>query len=183
MQDTTASVALTIPRPLARGDAAENLLAGEKDARKQADLLRVLGKIGDDTALSQMRRALTEPDQSVVDAAVRGLAEWPSASARDDAFAIAASSGNLTHKVLALRAFVRMVGLEPYRQPDAAASDLEKAMALASRPEEKKLVLGLLPRFPCERSLRVAESLQNDPAVKDEAKAAADRIRRSLGRR
>ncbi|MGZ7065963.1 MAG: hypothetical protein ACXVI6_06385, partial [Candidatus Aminicenantales bacterium] len=86
-------------------------------------------------------------------------------------------------KVLALRAFVRMVGLEPYRQPDAAAADLEKAMTLASRPEEKKLVLGLLPRFPCERSLRVAESLQNDPSVKDEAKAAADRIRGSLRRK
>jgi hypothetical protein len=98
-------------------------------------------------------------------------------------FAIAASSGNLTHKVLALRAFARMVGLEPYRLPDAAAADLEKAMALASRPEEKKLVLGLLPRFPCERSLRLAESLQNDTAVKEEAKAAADRIRRSLGRK
>ena len=183
MQDTTASVALTIPRPLARGDTAENLLAGEKDARKQADLLRVLGKIGDDTALPLMRRALTDTDQSVIDAAVRGLAEWPSASARDDAFAIAASTGNLTHKVLALRAFARMVGLEPYRLPDAAAADLEKAMALASRPEEKKLVLGLLPRFPCERSLRLAESLQNDTAVKEEAKAAADRIRRSLGRK
>ena len=183
MQDTAAAVALTIPRPLARGDAAENLLAGEKDARKQADLLRVLGKIGDDTALPLMRRALANPDQGVVDAAVRGLAEWPSASARDDAFAIAASTGNLTHKVLALRAFVGMVGLEPYRQPDAAAADLEKAMALATRPEEKKLVLGLLPRFPCDRSLRVAESLQNDTTVKEEAKAAADRIRRSLGRR
>ncbi|MGA2532167.1 MAG: HEAT repeat domain-containing protein [Candidatus Aminicenantales bacterium] len=183
MQDTVASVALTIPRPLARGDAPENMLAGEKDARKQADLLRVLGKIGDDTALPLMRRALVNPDQGIVDAAARGLAEWPSASARDDAFAIASSSGNLTHKVLALRAFVRMVGLEPYRQADAAAADLEKAMALASRPEEKKLVLGLLPRFPCERSLRVAESLQNDPSVKDEAKAAADRIRRSLDRK
>ena len=183
MQDSVAYVALTSPRPLARGDTAENMLAGEKDARKQADLLRVLGKIGDDTALPLMRRALVSPDQGVVDAAVRGLADWPSASALDDAFAIAASSDNLTYKVLALRAFVRMVGLEPYRLPDAAAADLEKAMTLASRSEEKRLVLGLLPRFPCERSLRVAESLQNDPSVKDEAKAAADRIRRSLGRK
>jgi len=183
MQDTAAAVALTIPRPLARGDAAENMLAGEKDAKNRADLLRVLGKIGDDTALPLMRRALTDSEKDVVDAAVRGLADWPAASARDDAFAIAATSSNLTHKVLALRAFVRMVGLEPYRQPDAAAADLEKAMALASRPEERKLVLGLLPRFPCERSLRVAESLQNDPSVKDEAKAAADRIRRSLDRK
>jgi len=183
MQDTVASVALTIPRPLARGDAVENVLASEKDPKKKADLLRVLGKIGDDTALPLVRRAMADPDKEVVDAAVRSLADWPTASARDDVLAIAASSGNLTHKVLALRAFVRMVGLERYRQPEAAADDLIKAMALASRPEEKKLVLGLLPRFPCEKGLRIAESLQGDPAVKDEAKAAADRIRGALGRK
>jgi HEAT repeat protein len=183
MQDTAASVALTIPRPLARGDAAENLLAGENDPKKKADLLRVLGKIGDDSALPLMRRALADPDKDVVDAAVRGLADWPATSARDDVFGIAAASENLTHKVLALRAFVRMIGLESYRQPEASVADLEKAMALASRPEEKKLVLGLLPRFPCEKGLRIAESLQNDPAVRDEAKAALDRIRESLGRK
>lgn len=181
MQTTVATVALTIARPLARGDAAENLLAAEKNQRKVVDLLRVLGKIGDDTALPLMRRALADQDKNVVEAAVRGLADWPAAAAKDDLAGVAASSANLTHKVLALRAFVRMVGLEPYRQPDAAAADLEKAMALATRPEEKKLVLGLLPRFPCERSLRIAESLLGDPAVKDEAMAAAGRIRQSLG--
>jgi HEAT repeat protein len=183
MQDTVASVALTIPRPLARGDAAENLLAGENNPKKKADLLRVLGKIGDDSALPLMRRALADPDKDVGDAAVRGLADWPATSARDDVFGIAAASENLTHKVLALRAFVRMIGLESYRQPEASVADLEKAMALASRPEEKKLVLGLLPRFPCEKGLRIAESLQNDPAVRDEAKAAVDRIRESLGKK
>ncbi len=183
MQDTVASVALTIPRPLARGAAAENLLAGENDPKRKADLLRVLGKVGDDTALPLMRKALADPDKDVVDAAVRGLADWPSASARDDVFAIAAAPGSLTQKVLALRAFVRMIGLEPYRQPEGAVADLGRALALSTRPEEKKLILGLLPRFACEKGLRTAESLQNDPSVRDEAKAAADRIRGSLGRK
>jgi len=183
MQDTAASVALTIPRPLARGDAAENLLAAEKDPRKRADLLRVLGKIGDDTALPLVRRAVSDPDKDVTDAAVRALADWPTASARDDVYTIAASSANLTHKVLALRAYVRMIGLESYRQPAGAFADLEKAMALAARPEEKRLVLALLPRFPCEKGLALADSLRGDPAVGAEAKAAADRIRRSLAQR
>ncbi len=82
MQDTVAGVALGIPRPLARGDAAESLLAAEKDPRRKADLLRVLGKVGDDTALPLMRRALADPDKDVVDAAARGLADWPTASAQ-----------------------------------------------------------------------------------------------------
>ncbi len=182
MQDTAASVALTIARPLVRGDAAENMLAAEKEPRKRADLLRVLGKIGDDTALPLFRKALADPDKDVADAAVRGLADWPSASAKDDVYGVAASSAGLTHKVLALRAYVRMLGLEPYRRPEGAAADIEKALTLASRPEEKRLVLGLLPKFPCESGLRIAESLQADAAVAAEAKAAADRIRRSLGK-
>jgi HEAT repeat protein len=183
MQDTVASVALTIARPLARGDAAENLLASENDPRRKADLLRVLGKIGDDTALPLVRRSLADPDKDVVDAAVRALADWPGAAARDDVYSVAASSGNLTHKVLALRAYLRMIGLEPYRQPEGAFADLDKAMALASRPEEKRLVLALLPRFPCEKGLTLADSLRADPAVGAEAKEAADRIRGSLAKK
>jgi len=180
MQDTVAAVAMTIPRPSARGDAAENLLASEKDPKRKADLLRVLGKIGDDSGLPLVRRALDDPDKGVVDAAVRGLADWPTASAKDDVYGIGASSADLTHKVLALRAYIRMIGLDTYRQPEGAVGELEKALALASRPEEKKLVLGLLPRFPCEKGLKLAESLESTPAIAAEAKAAADRIRASL---
>ncbi len=183
MQNAVASLALTIPRPLARGEAAENLLASEKDPRHVADLLRILGKIGDDTALPAMRRALADRNKEIVDAAVRGLAEWPDVSARDDVLGIAAKSDNLTYRVLSLRAFVRMVGLEPYRQPEAAVADLAQALSLSTRPEERRLVLGLLPRFPCEPGLRMAESLESDPSVAAEAKTATEQIRQALTKR
>jgi hypothetical protein len=73
-----------------------------------------------------------------------------------------------------------MIGLEPNRAPEGAAADLLKAMALAPRPEEKKLVLSLLGSFPCVMSLKAAESLLSDPTVADEAKLAADLIRKAL---
>jgi HEAT repeat protein len=181
MQDTVAAVARTIPRPLLRGNAAEALLPAEKDPKRKVDLLRVLGKIGDDTALPLVRKALSDPDKDVADAAVRALADWPDIQARDDVLAVAGSTSNLTHKVLALRAYVRMIGLEPYLRPESAVADLEKVLALSDRPDEKKLVLGALPKFPCPQALKVAETLAADPAVAAEAKLAADRIRRSLG--
>ncbi len=183
MEDTVATVARSIPRVTARADAVENLYGAEKNPQKRADLLRVLGKIGDDSALPAVRLALSDPDKMVVDAAVRALADWPTVTARDDVLAIARSTDNLTYKVLALRAYVRMVGLEPYLQPEAAVANLEKALSLAGRPEEKRLVLGTLPKFPCAAGLKIAQGLLSDPAVKDEAKAAADRIQRSLARR
>lgn len=181
MQDTVAAVARTNPRTLARGNVAENLLAGEKDPKKKADLLRVLGKIGDDTALSLIRAALSDPDETVVDAAVRALADWPTGMARDDVYEVARTSFALNHRVLSIRAFIRMIGLEPFRAPDGAVADLLRALAVSPRPEEKKLVLGMLVRFPCVTALKTAESLLADAAIAEEAKLAADRIRQALG--
>ncbi len=180
MDDTIAAVARTNPRELARAVEVKARLAGEKDAKKRTDLLRVLGKIGDDSALAMVRTALDDPDATVVDAAVRALADWPTTAARDDVLDIAGTSLVLNHRVLATRAYIRMIGLEPYRAPEGATADLLKVLALSPRPEEKKLVLGLLGRFPCVTSLKTAESLLADPSVAAEAKLAADRIRKAL---
>jgi len=180
MQDTVAAAARTNPRELARAGEVRSRLAGEKDPGKRADLLRVLGKIGDDSSLAQVRAALSDPDAKIVDAAVRALAEWPTDSARDDVFEVARKSVVLNHRVLAARAYVRMIGLEPYRAPEGAAADLLKILALSPRPEEKRLVLAALVRFPCVTSLKTAESLLADPEVAKEAKLASDRIRNAL---
>ncbi len=183
MQNAVAAVARTNPRPLARGNACEAMLQTETNPRKKNDLLRVLGKIGDDTALPLIRQALNDPEPTVVDAAVRALADWPTGMARDDVLAIARTSKNLTYKVLALRAFVRMIGLEPYRAPEGAVADLARALEAADRAEEKRLILGLLPRFPCARALEVAESLAADESVTNEAQLALGRIRKALAER
>jgi HEAT repeats len=180
MQDTVAAAARTNPRELARVGEITARLGSEKDAKKRADLLRVLGKIGDDSALAMVRKALADPNPTVADAAVRSLADWPTVTARDDILDVARTSQILNHRVLAVRAYIRLVGLEPNRAPEGAAADLLKVLALAPRPEEKKLVLGLLGRFPCVTSLKTAESLLSDPAVAAEAKLAADRIRQAL---
>jgi len=180
MQDTVAAIARTNPRELARAGEVEARLGAEKDPKKRADLLRVLGKIGDDSALAPVRAALGDPDGTVVDAAVRALTDWPTVAARDDVLEIARTALVLNHRVLAIRASIRMIGLEPNRLPEAAAADLLKVLALSTRTEEKLLILGLLGRFPCVTALKTAESLLSDPAVTAEAKLAADRIRRSL---
>lgn len=180
MQNTVAAVAMKIPRPAVRANSVKAQFAGEKEAKKKVDLLRVLGKIGEDGSLALIRGSFSDSDPSVVDAAVRTLVDWPTATARDDVYEIARTSPVLNHKVLALRAYVRMIGLEPYRAPDGATADLLKALAFATRPEEKKLILAVLARFPCVTSLKTAESLLADPTVAAEAKLAADRIRQSL---
>ncbi|MCU0244513.1 MAG: HEAT repeat domain-containing protein [Acidobacteria bacterium] len=180
LQDTVAAAARTNPRELARAGEVEARLGAVKDPKKKADLLRVLGKIGDDSALPLVRAARGDAAEAVADAAVRALADWPTPAARDDVFDVSRTALVLNHRVLAMRAYIRMIGLEPYRSPEGAAADLLKVLALSPRPEEKKLVLGLLGRFPCVTSLKAAESLLADPTVAAEAKLAADRIRNTL---
>jgi HEAT repeat protein len=181
MRNLAAGVALTIVRVNARADAVKSLLATTTDAKARGSLLRVLGRIGDESGLPLIRRALSAGDSSLVDAAARAVCDWPTAAARDDALAIARTAADPVHKVLALQAFIRMLELEPYRNPAAATADLGSALALASRPEEKKLVLGLLPRFACPEARVLAESLLSDPAVKAEAEIAVGRIKARLG--
>jgi hypothetical protein len=84
--------------------------------------------------------------------------------------------------LLALVSFVRTVGLDPYRNPEAAVADLKLAAGFASRPEEKRLILGAVVSFPCKDALDLATGFLQEPAVKAEAQAAVDNITARLKR-
>jgi HEAT repeat protein len=181
LQGAAAAVARTISRPGGGADAVGSFLSSETEPKKKASLLRVLGKLGEDRSLRLVRPALADPDPVVADAAVRAIAEWPTITARDDALRVAGQSPNLVHRVLALQAFVRMIGLERYRSPEGAVASLKQALGLASRPEEKRLVLGALPTFACPAALELAKSLLGSE-VQEEARAAVGQIKERLKR-
>jgi hypothetical protein len=71
---------------------------------------------------------------------------------------------------------VRVIGLDKYRNPEAAVADLKQAAGLSWRPEERKLVLGALAQFPCRNAIELATGLLPDAEVKVEAQAAIDKI-------
>jgi HEAT repeat protein len=155
----------------------EGLFVREEDPKARARLYRVLGRFGDDSSLPLLRAALDEPNEEIVDAAARTLIAWPTPAAWDDVTQLARKSTNETHRLLAIQGLVRMISLERYRRPEAAVADLRKVNSLASRPEEQKLILGILPRFACLEALELAGDLLEEPSVKAEAKAAAARIK------
>jgi hypothetical protein len=143
-------------------------------------LYRTLGKIGDDSSLPLLRAALKDQDAKIQDAAIRTLADWPNPTPREDVLGIARGSQDLTQQVLALRGYIRMVGLEKYQSPEAAVHSLKMALDLTTRPDEKKLVLGALPDFACPEALALAESLLTVDGVREEAQAAVDKIKKLL---
>ncbi len=179
-QTTAAVLSMKIADPDGRANAVKARLAEEKSLAGRARLIAVIGRIGDDSALPQLRMALAGSDADIVDAAVRALAAWPTGTPIEDIWKIAKTSSNETHKLLALQGFIRMTAAAKYRLPEAAVGDLKIASELARRPEEKRLVLAALPAFACAEALELARTIGSDPAVKAEADAALKAIGQKL---
>ena len=183
IETAIAGLALKIGQPDARAGAVKARLTTEKDAANRAILCRLLARIGDDSSLRQLRRALSDAEPRVAEAAARALAAWPTVAAKDDALLIARTSKNSTLQILALQGYIRMTGADKYRRPEEAVKDLKLALDLAGRPEEKKLVLGVLPDFGGPEALKLAELQLTAADVQEEAKAAVKKIQERLATR
>ena len=132
----------------------------------------MLGKIGDDGALPALRTALKDDNTQVQDAAVRALADWPGAGPASVLIELARSAPKEIHRVLALRGYIRMAGLDSDRSPMETLKMYKAAMEAATRSEEKRLVLARIPKLWSLESLKFVEPYLEDEAVRAEAEIA-----------
>gem|GEM_PF-308320 len=145
-------------------------------------VLRALGKLGGDTALWAVEDALYDPDTTVVDAAVRALCDWPDQAALARLMELAAEAPVETHRVLALRAAVRLLGLPGRLSLDEALARYQKALDLATRPDERKAVLAGLGGVADPRAgAMILPDVQNQPVRSEAAVALLTVARRTLG--
>ncbi len=152
--------------------------AGRAPADAKPTLLRLLGLAGTPEAFNAVRAALAQEDAAIRDAAVRTLAEWPNLNAAEELLLLARTAPVQTHKVLALRGYVRLAGLS-----DSPTAMYTRALALAERTEDKRLVLAGLGTASSSEALQLVEKHLNDAALQAEAAAAivqiAGRLRES----
>jgi len=179
MASAIAAVASQSSLPIGRASHVMDELESVTDIKGRCGLYRTLGKIGDDSSLPVLRTALTDENPDVKDAVVRALAEWPTAAAKEDLLHIAKTSDTSVHKVLALQAYIRTIGMEPYRLPESAVQSYKDVLDLA-RPEDKKLILGILPSFASHDALELAEFLLQEKEVEAEAELAIEKIKEKL---
>jgi HEAT repeat protein len=163
--------------------AAATVVSGLQDA-SPADrglLLRALGRIGGERALAAVRTGLADPAPTLRDAAVRALADWPDTAAADELLNLVKTAPELVHRVLALRAYVRVVREAGTLTPAEKLARLTAAMAAVPRPEDRKLVLAGLGDCADPGALPVALACLDQADVAAEAAAAlnglADRLR------
>ena len=140
-------------------------------------LLAVLARIGDAKALAAVRAQLSSTDAETKKAAVRALADWPDPQPLADLLNLAKTSANTVERALALRGYIKLVGLPANRSAAEAVKLLEGALALAARADEKRAVIAVLPKYPCKEAAQLAEKLKKDPAVTAEAALALSKIK------
>ena len=150
------------------------------DLAAKPHLLAVLSRIGGPKALDAVRGQVLSGDNQVKTAAIRALADWPDAAPLSDLMKIAKDDSDSTSRVLALRGYIKLLGIPANRGAAETVKLLAEAMDAAKRPEEKIAVLSALPKYPCEDALALAENAKKDNALAAEADLAAKKIKEAL---
>jgi HEAT repeat protein len=143
-------------------------------------LVRILGAMGGSTALEAIAATAKDGDEQMYDVASRVLGEWMTVDAAPALLRLAKDPANKKYQVRALRGYIRLV--RQFEIPeDQRASMCRDAFEAAVRPDEQRLVLAVLERYPSLEALAVAVQAGRTPAVKADAARAAKSIAHELG--
>ncbi len=174
-----AAIAAARRRPNVVARIFKPLKEGPPQAKVR--LLGILPAVGGGQLFEFIQPHLDVDNQAVRDAAVRALVAWPDAAAADLVLKVAKESKDRTHRVLALRGYMRLMKEHPF------ASERQRMMhavrPLLDTPEIKKLFLAGLASMTDPFALEAAKAFLDDPAVAAEAKAAVKKIRASQKRK
>jgi len=175
-EKTIAAVAHKIEDKNRQAEAVLAALPEVADTPKRCSLLSVLGRIGDDSALPAIHKALNSGSVEEQDAAIRALSGWPNPKPLNDLLKITKTSDNEIHRILALRGFVRLLGLKSDRPPEETNKMYEQAMDLAPSVPEKRMVLSGLANVKSLAALEMAASYLKDETLQQEAEVAVVKI-------
>ncbi len=133
-----------LPEAAHRSGAVRSQYTKATDAASRASLLRLLPACGDAPALDAVRAAAADAGESVREAAIRALADWPDASAWDALKALAEQPPNEALRAVAFRGLVRLAGEENAKPNADLLERYRQLLAGAKDDQDRKLVLGAL---------------------------------------
>jgi HEAT repeat protein len=143
-------------------------------------LLEILGAMGGTKALETIAVAAKENNDALQDTASRVLGEWMSVDAAPVLLDLAKDATSEKYQVRALRGYIRLA--RQFAMPDQERAEMcASALAAATRPDEQKLVLAVLERYPSADTLKVALKAAEVPALKEDATRIATSLSRKLG--
>jgi HEAT repeat protein len=179
-----SAVGLLASRAVKTGTGATVIyerLQSDRDRQDRISLLRVLKIMGDEQSYAAAEQMLNDPDDEVVDSAVRVLIDWPNALAEGRILQIIKTTSNPTYRVLAFRGYIRLLK----QSDDPKVKILEKyhgAFSLAQNADEIKLTLSGLIAIEDYQALTMAANYINNKDLSLEASAASIKIAKAIVR-
>jgi HEAT repeat protein len=158
----------------------EETLSLAADAAQKELVIGGLAGTKNAAALPLLYAALQDPDDAVKTSAIKALSDWPDGAPLSELRAVAQATANETHKVLALRGFVRLIGLDAARPAEESAALYQEAMTLAPNPEVQKGVLSGLSGTGNVAGLRIAAGCLDSEALREEAEVAVVKIAKGV---
>ena len=165
------AAAEAIPNPRTRTSVIIKRLAQADPAQKLA-LMPALSGLGGAEALQVVVDDTHSKDEALADTALRTLADWPDIDGAAPLLDVVKGEATLTHKVLALRGYVRLVKTDQIAA-DRKVPMLTAALAAAERPEDKKLIMGALGEIRTPEAFDVIVPLMEQPDIQAEAAQTA----------
>jgi len=152
--------------PILRGLAAEG-----RNPEGRAALLQVCSLFVDPQVRSAMRVALKEAEVCVRDAAIRAVCDSRDPEFLPDLLAVVRNTQEASYRALAIRGYVRLVTEENgARAAGMSAVELLKPLlSVATRPEDKRVVLAGLASVPDLEALNLVRPMLSEATIKEEA--------------
>lgn len=165
-----------------REACAGQLAASLRDAplETKLDLLEILADVGGAKALATIAATAKSPEEPLQDAGSRLLGGWMSVDAAPVLLDLSKNLKGDKYKVRSLRGMIRLVRQFPLPD-DQRAVLCQQALDAATRPDEQKLVLEVLERYPTVATLKIAGRAAKLPKLEAEASRAAMAIAQKLG--
>jgi HEAT repeat protein len=137
---------------------------------ERLELLPLLGRLGGGEQLREaIRAAMASGEPATREAGVRALCNWPDATVADELFELAQNAPVENHRLWALRAFARVVVLPSDTPPATKLAKLKQAMQLATRDEERGLIIERAAAVRTVESLRFVVPYLEQSALAEKA--------------
>jgi hypothetical protein len=152
----------------------------QADVAGQCAILPALARMGGEGALEAVHSAMQSTDLAVRNAGFRSLANWPDATVADELLDIAKTSAMESYRIWSLRAYARVVSLPNERPPRQTFAMLNNAMQMATRTEDKALIVSRLGSVRVPDALARLLSLLDDEQLKESAVPAVFTLAKGL---
>lgn len=143
-------------------------------------ILKILGAVGGTKALETIAIAAKQSDTQLQDVSSRLLGEWMTADAAPVLLDLTKSAPAEKFRIRALRGYIRIARQFDIPEKERAAM-CSKALEASHRMTEKKMVLGVLKRYPNMMTLKLAVDALKTPELNSEATQVTLVIAQKIG--